>query len=124
MRWRRTRHRHHAGWWVLVVALSLVSTVVVLALAAFLSLRTEWGGGLARDLALPRVNQTIAGRLEVEDFRYRGRSVELRGVLLRDPEGEKVAELKRVLVVFSPLALLRRHVDVHEVILEHPALAL
>jgi autotransporter translocation and assembly factor TamB len=107
-----------------MVALSLVSTVVVLALVAFLSLRTEWGGGLVRDLALSRVNQTIAGRLEVEDFRYRGRSVELRGVVLRDPAGEKVAELKRAWVVFSPLALLRRHIDVREVRLEQPALAL
>jgi autotransporter translocation and assembly factor TamB len=124
MRPWRPRRRHHAGWWALMVALSLLSTVIVLALAAFLSLRTEWGGGLARDLALPRVNQTIAGRLEVADFRYRGRSVELRGVVLRDPEGEKVAELRRALVVFSPLALLRKRVDVQEVLLEQPALAL
>jgi translocation and assembly module TamB len=118
VRWRVVLRR--AGW----VALGTLAGVLLLATVAVLILRTQWGGGLVRDIAIPRVNLAIAGRLDVQGLRVRVGSVELRGVTLQDPEGEEVARVARVFVAFSPVGLLRRRVDVREVTLEQPVLRL
>jgi translocation and assembly module TamB len=107
-----------------VALLAAVAGALLLAAAALLALRTGWGGGLARDIAVPRVNHAIAGRLAVEGLRIRLRSVELTGVTLMDPEGDEVARVGRVYLAFSPAALLRRRVEVHELALDAPALRL
>ena len=96
----------------------------MLAGAGLLALRTHWGGGLARDAAIPRVNRSIAGQLDVGGLRFFGRSIELTGVTLRDPEGTAVARVQRVFVALSPMALLDDHVDLREVTLAQPVLAL
>ena len=106
------------------VILGTLTVLVVLVVVALLALRTEWGGSLVRQFALPQINATLSGRLELADFRYRWRSLELRGVVLRDPEGAKVVELQRAWVSFSPLALLRNRIDVREVRLEQPVVTL
>jgi translocation and assembly module TamB len=101
-----------------------VGAILVLAVTGLLALRTHWGGGLARDAVVPRVNRSIAGQLDVGGLRFFGRSVELTGVTLRDPEGRTVASLGRVFVAMAPLALFRDHVDLREVTLEQPVLVL
>ena len=85
---------------------------MVLAVGLVLALRTQLGRlARARAGAAPGERHPV-GRLELADFRYRGRSLELRGVVLRDPEGEKVIELARAWVAFSPLALLRKQIEI------------
>jgi autotransporter translocation and assembly factor TamB len=118
------RRARRALWWALRIVVAVLALLVLVPVLLLLALRTEWGGSVARDLALPRINDTLAGRLEVADFRFRGRSLELRQVVLRDPEGGKVVELGRAWVAFSPLALLRRHIDLREVVLEQPVVTL
>src|SRR5262245_57574606 len=100
-----------------------VAAILLLVAVALGLLGTEWGGGIVRDLAVPRINRVIAGRLELASFRFAGRSLELRGVVLRDPENQTVLQLRRLSVAFSPLALLRGRVDLKEIVLEQPALA-
>src|SRR5215207_338776 len=102
----------------------VLALAVLLGAGALLALRTRWGGGLVRDLAVPRVNLAIAGKLQVGGFRFFGRSVELTGVTLRDPEGHKVAEVPRLFVAVSPMALLRNHVELRELRLDRPLVVL
>ena len=117
---RRAVVLRRVGLWVL----GTVAAVLALVVVALAVLRTDWGGDLVRKLAVPRINQAIAGKLELGGFRYRGSKIELSGVTLRDPEGERVLHVRRIFVAFSPTALLRNHVDVREVRLEQPDLVL
>src|SRR4051812_4380150 len=117
MRRRRVRR-------VVSVLLLAVASVVVLVGAALLLLQTATGGALVRGMVVPRINEQIAGRLEVGTLRLRGLRLELGQVALRDPQGAPVAEVERLEVGVSILPLLRRRMVIHRVVVESPALHL
>ena len=76
--------------------------LAVLALAALLVgstvtvLRTGWGSELAKRVALPRINDALAGSVQLQRFRFGGDHLSLEGVVLRDPEGRVVARVRSV----------------------------
>ena len=104
------------------VVLSALGVSALLAGAALTALRTQRGSDWVRRMAVPRVNATIAGSLELGRFRYLGDRLQLGDVALRDPEGRVVVRVRAVDVTFSPLALLRRQVKVGSAIIDGPAL--
>jgi translocation and assembly module TamB len=113
--------------WLRIVGKALLALLAVLALAvggALTYLRTERGGAWLLRAVVPRVNARIAGRLSVTSLRLRGWRLELRGVTLRTPEGEAVAEVAAVDVAARPLALLRRRLVIERVAIQRPALRL
>ena len=108
------------GW----VVVSVVVGGLGLAVLALAVLRTEWGGNMVRNVAVPRVNRVISGRLELGGLRYRGSAIELRNIVLKDPEGKVVVSAARAAVAFSPSDLLRNRVHIDEVALDDPLLDL
>jgi translocation and assembly module TamB len=104
------------------VLLGLVALVALVVGGALTYVRTERGGAWLLRTLVPRVNAQIAGRLEAGSLRLRGWRVELRGVTLRTPEGEVVAEAAVVEVAARPLALLRKRLLIERVAVERPAL--
>jgi len=106
------------------------TTLVVLAAFALLVgvtwmfLQTRRGGEVIRRLALPRVNAAIAGTLTVSRVAFGGDRLTLEDLALTDPEGHPVGSVEEIDVSFSPLALLRRHVDVKALTIRRPELAL
>ena len=87
-------------------------------------MRTERGGAWLLRTIVPRVNSQIAGHLTVTSLRLQGWRLELRGVTLRTPDGEVVAEAAEVEVTARPLALLRSRLQLERVALEKPVLRL
>jgi translocation and assembly module TamB len=106
------------------VLLALVALVALVVGGALTYVRTEHGSAWLLRTLVPRVNARIAGRLDVTSLRLRDWRLELRGVALRTPEGEVVAEAAVVEVEARPLALLRRRLVIKRVALERPALSL
>jgi len=112
--------------------LRIAAKVAVVALAAitlllgvtWTFLQTRRGGELVRRVALPRVNAALAGTITLDRFAFGGDRVTLEDLALYDPEGQFVGRVEHVDVWFSPLALLRRHVDVRAVEIRRPELAL
>ena len=113
--------------WLRRAGYVLLGVVALLALAlggALTYVRTERGGAWLLRTLVPRVNAQIAGHLTVTSLRLQGWRVELRGVTLRTPDGELVAEAARVEVAARPLQLLRQRLVIERVALEQPALRL
>ena len=117
------------GLWLAgkIVGLTLVGVLVsavVLVGSALTVARTSWGSERMLRLALPLVNQVIAGRLDVQRFSFRGDRVILDGLSLSEPGatggGGVVARVVRLEVRFSPLALLRRKLTLPAVIVDGP----
>jgi autotransporter translocation and assembly factor TamB len=103
-------------------ALVLVALVALLVGGTWVFLQTPWGGEAVRRLALPRLNAAIAGRIAADRFRFHGDRIVLEGAVVRDPAGAQVLSVERIEIAFSPLALLRRRVEVTELAVEGPRL--
>src|SRR5205823_6582118 len=82
------------------------------------------GGEAIRRLALPRVNAAIAGTITVSRIGFGGDRLTFEDLALYDPEGRPVGSVAQIDISFSPLALLRRHVDVKALRIRRPELAL
>ena len=82
------------------------------------------GAERIRRFVVPRVNATLAGKIDVRHLALRGDRIVLDEVTLRDPKGDLVAQVARVDVAFSPLALLRRRLSLRAVTLDRPSLLL
>ena len=94
---------------------ALLAVLAVLALAIGVTwtfLQTRQGGELVRRLALPRVNAAVAGRIALDKLAFGGDRLMLENLTIYDPEGRLTARVARIDVGFSPLALLRRHIDI------------
>src|SRR3954471_23101238 len=105
-------------------AVVVLAVIVLLVGVTWSFLQTRRGGELVRRVALPRLNATLAGTIAVEGFAFGGDRVTLENLTLYDPEGQFVGRVARVDVSFSPLALLRRRIDVRAVEVRRPELAL
>ena len=106
------------------IAVVALAAIALLAGVTWTFLQTGRGGELVRRIALPRLNAALAGTMTLDRFAFGGDRVTLEDVALYDPEGQFVGRVERVDVWFSPLALLRRHVDVRAVEIRRPELAL
>ena len=106
------------------VARAAVAVLALLVGGGVLFLHTPWGGELLRRVAVGQLDGAIAGRLDVERLRFGTNRLRLAGVELRDPEGELVARVRELDVDFSPLALLRRRIDLSRVSIVEPELRL
>ncbi len=106
------------------VARAVVAALALLVGGGVLFLHTPWGGELLRRVAVGRINDAIAGELTVDRLRFATKRLRLGGVELRDPEGELVARVRELDVDFSPLALLRRRIDLSRVSIVAPELRL
>jgi len=87
-------------------------------------LQTRRGGELVRRLALPRVNAAIAGEIQLGRFAFGGDRLTFDDVVVTDPEGRPALRVARIDIAFSPLALLRRRVDIKRIDIRRPELAL
>ena len=106
---------------VLVIALAAIALIVGV---TWSFLQTRRGGELARRVALPRLNAAIAGQIELDRFAFGGDRLTFDDVAVYDPEGRLAARIARIDITFSPLALLRRHVDVARIDIRRPELTL
>src|SRR4029077_2276149 len=99
--------------------------VAALALGeTWMFVETRLGGRAVVGLVLPRVNAAIAGRISLDRLAFGGDRLALENLLLRDPEGRPVLTVGRVEIVFSPLSLLRRHLDIGALAIRNPRLSL
>jgi translocation and assembly module TamB len=100
----------------------VLATCVLIIVGALIVVNTGWGNRRLLERVLPAIDDAIAGRLTLDRLRVGIDRLILLGVRLRGPEGMPVAEVDRVVVVFSPLALLRRRVDLQILSIERPQL--
>jgi hypothetical protein len=110
--------------WVLGLAAGLLALLLVVGIGGFLLLQTPWGGRMVRDFVVPRVSEQIGGSLDVGGLRFRGNLLVLEDVVLRDPEGRRVAFIDRVRIRFSWLPLLRQRIELESVEVRRPELDL
>jgi translocation and assembly module TamB len=101
---------------------SLAAGLVLLLFGALLLVNTRWGNRLVLARALPLVDGLVAGGLTIENIHLGVRRLSLAGIALRDPEGNRVAEVDQLEVTFSPRSLLRRRVELTAVTLQRPRL--
>jgi translocation and assembly module TamB len=103
---------------------TLIAVLVLLLAGALLTLNTQWGSRQVLERILPLADDTLAGGTEVDRLHVGIDRLVLVGVRLRDPEGGLVAEIERIEVVFSPLSLLSRRIDIWAARLERPRIYL
>jgi translocation and assembly module TamB len=106
---------------VALVALAVVALVIGV---TWSFLQTRRGSEMLRRLALPRVNAALAGKIALERLAFGGDRLTLEDLAIYDPDGRLVGRVERIDVHFSPLALLRRHVDVRALEIRRPELSL
>ena len=106
------------------VVSAVVAVLALIVGGGVLFLHTSWGGEALRRVAVRAIDGAIAGQLTIDRLRFATDRVRLAGVELRDPEGELVARVQAVDVAFSPLALLRRRIDLSRVSIAQPELRL
>jgi translocation and assembly module TamB len=109
---------------VLAVAGVLVAALALFVGGAMVFLRSARGGAFVGRWLTARVNASIAGHLGVRRFSFGGSRIRVEGIELDDPEGAAVARVAAVDVRFSLLPLLRREVDISELVVEKPSLLL
>src|SRR5262252_2980554 len=106
-------------WCTLVVLWALV-VVVSAVLIALLWARSERGRSRLRELVLTRVQATVPGL----DVRRIGgdltRSVVLEDVVVRDADGDEGLAARAVSARFNLLALLRRRLEIDELVIAEP----
>jgi hypothetical protein len=95
-----------------VVVVAVIASVALRVGGVWTFLQTRWGGELVRRVVVTRANRTLAGQVAIGRLAFGGDRLVLERVSLRDPEGAAVARVARIDVAFSPLALLRRHLDI------------
>ncbi len=121
---RRPRRRRRWALRLAVAALSLVALVLVLVLGAVAYVATPSGGERIRKLVVEKAGDAIAGSLGIRELSLRGGHLILRGVELRDPDGELVARVAALEVRVRLWALVRKRVDVALVRVDAPELHL
>ena len=89
-----------------------VGTVFLLVSGAWLFLSTRPGEAWLRRELTQRIDAAIAGSVRVGDLDLLGPHLSLRELALLDPEGKVVARVAQADVGFSPLALLRRTIQI------------
>jgi len=87
-------------------------------------LQTDSGGARVRQFALDFAKDTLQGELELTELSLDGDRLVLRGLKLKDPEGNLVAELEELTARVSLPALARGHVVLSEAKLRQPRLYL
>jgi translocation and assembly module TamB len=107
-----------------VVVLAVIGSVALLIGGVWTFLQTRWGGEVLRKVVVTQANRRLAGQLAIGRLAFGGDRLALERVSLRDPEGTPVARIARVDVTFSPLALLRRHLDIGALVIDRPELTL
>src|SRR5581483_4583657 len=112
-------------WHVVRVVVAVVlATVALLVGGLWTFLETRWGGEVLRKVVVAQANRSLAGHLGIGRLGFGGDRLVLERVSLRDPEGAAVARIGRIDVAFSPLALLRRHLDIGALAIDRPELSL
>jgi autotransporter translocation and assembly factor TamB len=110
--------RRRALRWLLLTAAILAAAIGLIAAGGLLWLQSGAGQGWLQ----ARVNQTIAGSLRWDRFRLSllsGR-LELAGLQLRNPAGEPVAGLRRLLLVLAWTPLLQGTLQIDTLEVEAP----
>ena len=105
-------------------ALVVLAALALLVGVTWMFLQTRRGGEAIRRFALPRVNDAIAGTITLSRIAFGGDRLTFENLALYDPEGHPVGSVEQIDISFSPLALLRRHVDVKVLTIRRPELAL
>ena len=105
-------------------ALILVAGLLGLAGVALAVLGTSFGGERVRRVVLPRINQAIAGHLEIGRLRVHLTGLELFDLSLSDPEGHVVAQVAHLEVAALARRLLSHQVELSAVLIERPSLFL
>jgi autotransporter translocation and assembly factor TamB len=101
------------------IILSLVSLLVGMAM---LVLQTRWGGERIRRRVVTSVNHQIQGQLTIGRLSFGGDRLTVWDVVLRDPEGNPVAQVARAEVDFRLLRLLHKEVRLTEMAIDSPRL--
>lgn len=104
--------------------LGLSGFIAVLIAAAGIYLTSRAGGERILRIALSSARNAIEGNLNAERLELAGNRLVLHGVTLRDPEGELVAEVETIDVRVSLFTLIRRTLDIRELIIAGPRLHL
>ncbi len=105
------------------IALGLLALVVLVLLVVggvVLWSTTSGGGAKLKRVGLDQVNQKIAGSVSAERFHFGVDSLVLENVVLKDPEGNVVAEIARVELKVKLRALAGRKIDVQRMLLTRP----
>src|SRR5437660_780552 len=95
-----------------IAVLALLGLLAAVLVGGYAWLRSGAGGERLRTFALGKVNRSIQGRLSARAVEFRGNRLILRGVELRDPEGEVVAQVEALDVTVSLGQLVHRRLDV------------
>src|SRR3954471_8206472 len=94
----RESKRRRAARWLGSIAGGVVALSVLATVGGWFGLQTAAGGRLIKRVAMERVNQSIAGHLEIGVVEFRGRWVTLRDVMLSDADHVPVARWARLTI--------------------------
>jgi hypothetical protein len=101
---------------------TIVSLVALLVGCTMLVLETRWGGERIRRQVVTRVNHQIQGQLAIGRLSFAGDRLVVWDVMLRDPEGNPVAQMALAEVDFRVMRLLRQEVRLTAVAIDSPRL--
>lgn len=102
--------------WIVLCMLALVTTLV---LAGLIAARTDWGHRKLLSVLLPVVQQSLDGKLRIG--RLGGsltRNLELDDLEIDDPEGELAVRIRRAVVRYNLIFLLRHTIHLDDIELD------
>ena len=112
------------AWRLLYGALGLLALLLLLVVGVLLYLRTPAGGERVRTFALAAAKDALQGEADVREVSLDWDRLTLRGLKLKDPEGNLVAEVEALDASVSLPALARLDLVLRDVRLEAPRLYL
>lgn len=110
--------------WTLWGLIALLMLVVFAIVGTYAYVTSSAGGELVKNKGLAAANDAIAGRIEAGDVKLSATDLVFENVKLFDPEGQLVAEIKRIEVKVKPTELLGQEVHVREAAITGPTLFL
>lgn len=97
-----------------------LSGILGLVILLLLALHSPWGKNYVRDKAVAFLEKKLKTEVKIATLNYSlPRSVEIQGLLLRDPANDTLVAFDRLSVRISPLALLGKKVTVRQLEVEN-----
>jgi translocation and assembly module TamB len=120
-------HHHRLGrvlTWVAAIIGSVAALIVLAVIGAYFGLQTRAGGRLLKSIAVGQVNKSIRGHLALGTVAFHGTGLDLRDVVLTDPEDLPVIRVGHLSVRYGLWGLFSRQVEINSVDIDRPEIYL
>lgn len=109
----------------MLAAVGIVAALLVLLVAGtVIVVQTPFGEERVRRLLERHADEAVAGHVDIGSLSLSWRRIDLREIVLRDPERREVVRIPNLSVEYSPFALFGKKLDIRKLAVDRPSIEL